>query len=194
MGYYFIVTDTSETEKNYIFGLRDSIPKELQEKLIIKTSKVKDAELVSEALNMASLQPQYCEPWIVFDRDQVKDFDQVISTAYKKGVKVGWSNPCIEVWFSAYFGAMPAYQDSAVCCNDFAQQFTQFTGQKYEKADVEIYQKLCCYGDEKQAIKIAQGKLEEHCRNGIDKPSEMCPCTTIYTLVNEITKKIKSAR
>ena len=30
LGYYFIVTDTKETEQNYLLGLRDSIPKELQ--------------------------------------------------------------------------------------------------------------------------------------------------------------------
>ena len=27
LGYYFIVTDTEETEQNYMYGLRDSIPK-----------------------------------------------------------------------------------------------------------------------------------------------------------------------
>ncbi len=30
LGYYFIVTDSEETEQNYIYGLRDSMPKELQ--------------------------------------------------------------------------------------------------------------------------------------------------------------------
>ena len=35
LGYYFIVTDTEETEQNYMYGLRASIPKELQGKLVI---------------------------------------------------------------------------------------------------------------------------------------------------------------
>ena len=61
-----------------MLGLRDSIPKELQGKLVIKVCKAKTVDLVNEALNMASLQPQYGEPWIVFDRDQVKDFDKII--------------------------------------------------------------------------------------------------------------------
>ena len=39
LGYYFIVTDTKETEQNYMYGLRDSIPKELQGKLVIKVVK-----------------------------------------------------------------------------------------------------------------------------------------------------------
>lgn len=192
LGYYFIVTDTKETEQNYMFGLRDSIPRELQGKLVIKVCKAKTVELVSEALNMASLQPQYGEPWIVFDRDQVKEFDQIVSTAMEKGISIGWSNPCIEIWFSTYFGSMPPYQDSVSCCNGFGQKFKQVTGQKYEKADAAIYQKLCRHGDEKRAIEIAQKKLAEHIRNCTNKPSEMCPCTTVHTLIAEITKKVEN--
>lgn len=191
LGYYFIVTDTKETEQNYMLGLRDSIPKELQGKLVIRVCKAKTVELVSEALNMASLQPQYGEPWIVFDRDQVKGFDQIVSTALEKGIKVGWSNPCIEIWFSAYFGAMPSFQDSVSCCNGFSQKFTQVTGQKYEKADTAIYQKLCHHGDEKQAVVIAEKKLAEHIRNCKSNPSEMCPCTTVHNLIEEIISKIE---
>lgn len=48
LGYYFIVTDTKETEQNYMIGLRDAIPKELQGKLVIKVCKAKTVELVSE--------------------------------------------------------------------------------------------------------------------------------------------------
>ena len=190
LGYYFIVTDTKETEQNYMLGLRDSIPKELQGKLVIKVCKAKTVELVSEALNMASLQPQYGEPWIVFDRDQVKGFDQIISAALEKGINVGWSNPCIEIWFSTYFGSMPPYPDSVSCCNGFAQKFEQVTRQEYNKSDPAIYQKLRRHGDEKRAIEIAQKKLAEHIRNLNGNPSEMCPCTTIHNLVKEIIGKI----
>lgn len=192
LGYYFILTDTKETEQNFMVGLRNSIPRELQGRIVIKICKTKTAELVSEALNMASLQPQYGEPWIVFDRDQVKGFDQIISEAMKKGIRVGWSNPCIEIWFSAYFGSMPPYQDSVSCCNGFAQKFAKVTGQKYEKADTEIYQKLCRYGNEERAVEIARNKLAEHSRNCISRPSEMCPCTTVHTLIAEITSKTKN--
>ena len=173
-----------------MLGLRDSIPKELQGKIVIKVCEAKTVELVSEAINMASLQPQYGEPWIVFDRDQVKDFDRIISTALKNGINVGWSNPCIEIWFNTYFGSMPAYQNSMSCCSGFAQKFAQVTGQKYDKADKAIYQKLCRYGDEQQAINIAQRKLDEPTRDGTNEPSKMCPCTTVHVLIEEIAKKV----
>lgn len=194
LGYYFIVTDTEETEQNYMIGLRDSIPKELQRRLVIKVCQAKTVELVNEALNMASLQPQFGEPWIVFDRDQVKDFDQIISIAQEKGINVGWSNPCIEIWFSAYFGAMPTYQDSVSCCSGFEETYYKITGQRYQKSDAAIYSKLCRFGDEKQAFAIARQKLMEHTRNCKNAPSEMCPATTVSALVEEIKTKIEKSK
>jgi hypothetical protein len=194
LGYYFIAIDTKETERNYMFGLRDSIPKELQGKLVIKVCKAKPGELVGKVLNMASLQPQYGEPWIVLDRDQVKEFDQIISLAKEKGINVGWSNPCIEIWFNAYFGGMPACRNSVACCNGFEKQYLRATKQKYEKSDLAIYSKLCHYGNEKQAIEIAKRRYDEHIRNRNTTPSKMCPCTTVHTLIDEIKKKIREQK
>ncbi|MDD4125350.1 MAG: RloB family protein [Eubacteriales bacterium] len=190
LGYYFVVTDTKETEQNYMFGLRDSIPEHLQRKLVIKVSKSKTSNLVEEALNLTVMQPQYGEPWIVFDRDQVVNFDEIITEAEKEGIKVGWSNPCIEIWFGAYFGVMPTYPDSVRCCNKFKEIYKQITGQKYQKSDDTIYAKLCRYGDEKKAVSCAKQKLTQHIGNCNQKPSEMCPATTVHLLVEEIKNKI----
>ena len=190
LGYYFIVTDTKETEKNYMNGLRDSIPKELQGKLVIKVIKTETKNLVNEALNMASINPQYGEPWIVFDRDQVENFDDIISEAEEKGIHVGWANPCIEAWFHAYLGSMPTYRDSVDCCNKFAQAYVKKTKQPYEKNDEDIYSKLIKFGDEGTAIKIAEQKLKAHRSDCNSKPSTMIPCTTIHVLVREIKSKI----
>ena len=191
LGYYFIVTDTKETEQNYMLGLRDSIPEHLQGKLVIKVIKKRTKDLVEEARDLASLHPQYGEPWIVFDRDQVKDFDDIIAHADACGINVGWTNPCIEEWFSAYFGTMPTYADSVACCDGFATTFERVSGQKYEKADSAIYEKLNRFGNEKHAIEIARQKYTEHLRNGKNKPSDMSPGTTMHLLVGEITEKIK---
>ena len=145
---------------------------------------------MEEAINQASLNPQFGEIWIVFDRDKVQNFDEIISQAEQKGIKVGWTNPCIEAWFSAYFGSMPTYQDSVSCCVGFGRIFEKATGQKYAKSDRDIYQKLLRFGDETKAIELAQRKLEEHQHNCKIKPSEMCPCTTVHCLIGEIKAKI----
>lgn len=190
LGYYFIVTDTKETEQNYMYGLRDSIPQSIQEKLVIKVVRSRTVDLVDKAISLAALNPQYSEVWIVFDRDQVKNFDNIISEALKRGMHVGWSNPCIEIWFHAYFGSMPMFQTSVSCCNGFEDCYEKKTEQKYLKSDMDIYHKLCLYGNEEKAIKIAIQRLKNQIKDGKDKPSEMISCTTVHELINEIKSKV----
>ncbi len=57
LGYYFIVTDTRETEANYMYGLRDSRPKELQGRIVIKVSKAKTDKLVTACKEQAEPNP-----------------------------------------------------------------------------------------------------------------------------------------
>ena len=97
LGYYLIVTDIKETEKNYFEGLRDSIPEKLKDHLVIKVEKAKTVELVKKALELTGQDSQYRIPWIVFDRDQVKDFDDIVQEAEKSQGGAGWSNPCFEI-------------------------------------------------------------------------------------------------
>lgn len=191
LGYSFIVTDTKKTEESYMLGLRNSIPESLRGKLVIKVVKTATCNLVDEALNLASLNPQFGEIWIVFDRDQVKNFDDIINQAKAKGINVGWTNPCIEVWFDAYFGSMPNYLDSVACCSGFASTFERVTGHKYDKGDQQIYEKLNRYGNEEKAIDIADKKFKEHINNR-HKASEMSPCTTVHMLVREIKSKVNN--
>lgn len=191
LGYYIIVTDAKETERNYLYGLRDSLPEKLQGRIVIKVSTAKTDELVNSCKNQASLEPQYGEPWIVFDRDRVNRFDEIVQTAYKEGISVGWSNPCIEIWFDAYFGQMHGYQESKQCWYRFAETYKRRTGLEYSKADEQIYDVLNRYGDEKKAIDIAEKRFKTHVESGVTKPSEMVPATTLHQLVNEIRGKIK---
>ncbi|MCD8046042.1 MAG: RloB family protein [Clostridiales bacterium] len=192
LGYYFIVTDTDATEGNYIRGLRDSLPNELQGRIVIKVTKAKTEKLVDACMEQASLEPQYGEPWIIFDRDEVVNFNKIIADAKTHGVNAGWSNPCIEIWFDAYFGRMHSYQNSVQCCRGFAAIYEKKTGNGYRKANKNIYAILNQYGNEASAITIAENRLQEHVRNGVNIPSEMCPCTTVHKLVEEIRKKTET--
>ena len=60
------------------------------------------------------------------------------------------------------------------------------TGQKYSKADEQMYGKICKAGDEEKAIQIVQQKLEQ-CKR--EKPSEMCPCTMVHELVGRLKQR-----
>ena len=167
LGYYLIVTDTEATERCFFNGLHQTLPEHIRGKLVIKVVETKTRAMIDKCLELTAYEAQYRIPWIVFDRNQVIEFDEIIAEAKKKGIQVGWSNPCFEIWMYAYFGAMPAI-----------------------KADEKMYEKICNVGDEEKAIQIAQQKLEQHEREGKTKPSEMCPCTTVHKLVGEIKRKI----
>ena len=125
----------------------------------------------------------------VFSGAEASGFDEIIAEAEKKDIQVGWSNPCFEIWMYAYFGVMPAIQDSWTCCSEFGRVYESKTGQKYSKADEKMYEKICCVGNEEKAIHIAQQKLEQREREGKTKPSEMCPGTTVHRLVGVIRGK-----
>lgn len=191
LGYYIIVTDTKQTEGNYINGLRNSLPDDLRDRIVIVVQKTETENLVQEAENQCSLHPQYAQPWIIFDRDEVKDFDSIIQLAHKSGIRVGWSNPCIEIWFSAYFGNLPSYNDSVACCKGFSQTYKSKTGRTYSKSDKNIYKYLCEYGDEQKAIEITNTRMNEHTKNGYTKPSKTNPGTTVQHLIEEIRDKVK---
>lgn len=190
LGYYMIITDTDETEKNYFEGLRNSIPINLKERLVIKVEKTGTLDLVKRAIELIDTESQYRIPWIVFDRDQVKDFDKIIRKAEKYNINAGWSNPCFEIWMYAYFSEMPVIKESYKCCEQFSRKFEKVTGQKYLKKDKDIYRKLLRYGDEEKAIQIAKQCYKKCIGDGKEKPSEMWPACTVDRLINEIQMKV----
>lgn len=190
LGYYLIVTDTEGTERCFFDGLRRDLPDNIKSKLVIKVIETKTRKMIDKCIELTAYDAQYRIPWIVFDRDQVQGFDGIIAEAARKGVQVGWSNPCFEIWMHAYFGSMPSLDNSWTCCSDFERVFELKTGQMYFKTDENLYDKLCKSGNEEMAIKIAKQKYEQCLQDGKTKPSEMCPCTTVYELVGEIKSKV----
>lgn len=188
LGYYIIVTDTEATEKLYFEGIRNSLPDELQSRLVIQVCRTGTDNLINKCLDESSKIPQYSVPCIVFDRDQVQNFDAIIDKANDKNIKVGWSNPCIEIWFEAYLCSMSTYQSSVTCCREFAKKFFRSTGKKYIKSNPQNYRLLCEYGNEDNAIERAEHKMQEY-RRQRKKPSECMSASTVYELVREIKAK-----
>lgn len=166
MGYYLVVTDTEATERYFFNGLHTNLPEEVKQKLVIKVVETKTQNLIQKCREMTAYEAQYRIPWIVFDRDQVPNFDEIIKEAADSDIHVGWSNPCFEIWMFTYFGSMPVINESWICCNKFGELYEKRTGQKYSKAVVDIYQRLTENGDEVAAIALAQRKFDQCVRNG----------------------------
>ena len=93
----------------------------------------------------------------------------------------------------SYYGTMPTIMESWICCDEFEEIFQRKTGQKYSKSDTGLYEKISRTGDEEKALQIAKQKYEQCVREGKTIPSQMCPCTTVYQLVEEIKKKVNLA-
>ena len=142
---------------------------------MIKVVETKTQNMIQRCMELTVYEAQYRIPWIVFDRDEVVDFDKIIKDAKKAGIHVGWSNPCFEIWMYAYFGSMPAIHESWSCCSRFGETYEKRTGQKYSKADEDMYRRLIENGDEEDALAIAQRKYEQCIKNGYTIPSQMCP-------------------
>lgn len=87
MGYYIVVTDAEGTEPNYLRGIYESLPVDVKDKLAIKVVEALTQDMISKCLELTAYEAQYRIPWIVFDRDQVADFDDIIRKAEKAGIK-----------------------------------------------------------------------------------------------------------
>lgn len=191
LGCYYIYTDTEATEKNYFEGLRNSLPENIRRRLKISVVKVKQEKFINKIKQDRSYNPQLIEKyWIVFDRDEVQNFDKIITMAEKEGIEVGWSNPCFEVWMHSYFGEMPFAETSSQCCGNFEQKYKEKTNKNYKKSDNNIYNSLVTACDETRAINIAERKYQQLKTDCNNIPSNMKSCTTVFKLVKDIKSKV----
>lgn len=188
LGNYYIVTDAEKTEKLYFEGLKHSIPEKHKGHITIKVENTETKRLIALCEEQRALLANYCEPWIVFDRDRVVNFDEIIESAYNCGIHVGWSNPCFEIWMLAYFTTMPVITDSKQCCKTFSLEYEKRVRKEYCKNERKIYKILNDKGNEENAIISAEKRHKQYLKEEY-KPSEMFGCTTVHLLV----KKIKQA-
>lgn len=190
LGNYLIITDVKKTEKLYMEGLKESLPKSVRNQLQIKVvTDIATDKLVEKACSLRSKSSVYCDTWIVFDRDLVSNFDKIIKDAESKGIHVAWSNPCIEMWFFAYFKKTPNISDSTTCIRKFKNLCrSKMNKYEYHKEDKAIYKKLIQYGDEVQAIRCAKARYKSF-KNPSKKCAKMVGVTTLYQLVEAIKSK-----
>ena len=190
-GAYLIVTDTEKTEKYYFEGIKNIIPDSLKNDLQIKIYSNKAlSKIIDFAAEQRNKDERFRDIWLVFDRDEIKNFDKLIEEAKENKMNVGWSNPCFEIWLMSYFQNPKNINDSQKCCETFEKIFKENTSKKYKKSEEKIYNILCENGDENKAIQRAREKYYQ-VRKEYSQPSKMIGCTTIYKLVEELKKKME---
>lgn len=184
-GNLLIITE-GKSEQNYIKGLCEYLNKSYP-KFLTPTNNT--YELLNNIIN-EMYNGIYSDTYIIFDKDNIPNnskFNNFIRQIESNKINAVWSNPCLEIWYFAYFGKMPNYTTEQ-CNREFKALFKKMFGTEYDKNDPDIYKKLidCPETNEDNAIKLAIQKLKEAERNYKDRPSEQCPATKMFLLVKNI--------
>ena len=84
-GAYLIVTDAEKIEKYYFEGIKNHIPDSLKNDLQIKIYSNKAlSKIIDFAAEERNKDERFRDIWLVFDRDEVKNFDKLIEEAKEK--------------------------------------------------------------------------------------------------------------
>ena len=171
LGYYLIVTDTEATERCFFTGLHQALPENVRNKLVIKVVETKTSTMIDKCLELTAYNAQYRILWIVFDRDQVQGFDDIIAEAAGKGIQVGWSNPCFEIWLLLH----AKDQKTAITTENLIKELKKCASvwKNYTKSDFTETQQTFLKGNTDIAVKRAKGLKE------LQNPS-----TSIYKLID----------
>ncbi|WP_322905734.1 RloB family protein [Paenibacillus campi] len=123
--------------------------------------------------------------WAVFDKDDFPPdhFDNAIHSAHQKGIKVAWSNECIELWFLLHFAYLDANINRQQYYSRLDSVFKNMGVQEgYNKASARLYELLKPY--QNKAIRYAQKLRETH--SVTSSFSKKAPCTNVDELIGEL--------
>ncbi len=165
-------------------------------------------EITSEGKEVLKID-EGAQVWCVFDRDKNEDdgkdtaFNDSISNAQSKGIKMAWSNDDFELWVLLHFEEVdPTDEDYCHRKKYYSRlteilknidpeqaifknpQFDYYSTMKSKKRFLTItYQHM--KANQKIAIDRAE-KLEAFHSNPIKPPHLQCPCTKVHHLVKEL--------
>jgi RloB-like protein len=145
----------------------------------------------SEGLAKGSKKPkdsfaQYDQVWAVFDRDEHPKFDAAIALCDSKGVKVGRSNPCFELWLILHLVLHDAPDDR----HQLARRLRDL------RPEYDPHGAKCCNWDEMipyvemaeaNAVRLLSRREEEGNRHGR-------PSTTVGHLTAAIREAAEAAK
>lgn len=197
---YLIVTEGKKTEPLYFGGLKEKILEFVGGTVDIVdipqidihgegSSTEKLIEITEEYVSKAKI--IYQNIWVLFDKDDFTDFDSAVDLGKSKGYSVGWSNQCFEYWIFLHF----EYSDSDLHRSQWNKKLNDLfkmhhlTEHGYKKNLANLYTLLDSIDGVTTAIKNAKHRMTDY-REGIDKPSEISPGTTVYLLVEQLLNYI----
>ena len=197
---FLIVTEGKCTEPLYFKGMQRIIKEKIGGLVDIIEAPIIDIcgggcstgkliEITEKTVKEAKI--IYQNIWVVFDKDDFKDFDQAIQEGLDKGYKIAWSNQSFEYWLYLHFN----YSDSALHREEWNKKLNEIfkeydlAGGKYRKNYEDIYNTVNVYDGVNIAIKNAKRRMAKF-EEGVCKPSAYDPGTMVYKLVEELKRYI----
>lgn len=188
---YLIVTEGKCTEPNYFNGLKKRILDNVGGNVEVidisgeGASTQKLIEITDQRVSRAKI--PYQNIWVVFDKDDFKDFDQAIREGEAKGYHVAWSNQSFEYWIYLHF----KYNYSDLHREQWNAKLDELFKSKgllksgYDKNIENLYELLDSFGGVQTAIKNAKRRMADF-NPKENKPSKYAPGTTVHILVEEL--------
>ena len=187
---FLIVCEGEKTEPNYFKAFTEhwSEVKEVN----VKGCGCSTCQLINEAKRIQKIlerkrQVSFDRVWLVFDKDDFKDFNKAIAEAKKEKMNCAWSNEAFELWYVLHF----QYLDTGVdrkqyieMIEDNVRKASEDRNFKYKKNAKDFYQILQKHGDEDFAFKNAEKLRNRH--KGKSNYAAHNPRTEVDLLVNEL--------
>jgi RloB-like protein len=117
--------------------------------------------------------------WAVFDRDEHPCYAQAIQTAHQNGIRVAFSNPCIELWA---FLHLETYGDRYIGRHEI-QKLLKLVMLDYDHARSPVFN--FAQMQNKHAFARGQAISMMECRLSLDDPYG-CPATSMFELTDLI--------
>ena len=123
--------------------------------------------------------------WLVFDKDDFKDFNQAIKEATGASFEVAWSNESFELWYLLHFRYQSTGLGRKECIKALEEEIRKHDPEfKYEKGSSDMYTTLSQHGDQDQANKRARMLRGNYTDKNFAKHN---PCTRVDMLVKVLT-------
>lgn len=150
-------------------------------------------KLVNEAITLLQSKykhKQFNEKWVVFDKDDNKDFGHAIQLAKQSGFKVAYSNQAIEYWFILHFND---HQGGAMSRDKYSERINHHInhlGAMYNTTKVvssEFFDIMQANDPQtgKSRLQLAVNRADKIYRGKRDKTEESV--TTVHHLIQSIT-------
>lgn len=192
-----IVTEGKATEPLYFNSLVDYIhihyasDLSFHPNIDVQGKGKSTVNLVNDAIQtMAHSHKLYQQCWVVFDKDEYRDFDEAIKLAKEYDINVAWSNPSFEYWLFLHFGYDEVSRDRHEWQRKLDTVFknTGFSPSGYEKSSDAIRRLPVTDGLLKTAVKNAEKAMAHFPRDA--KASAMDPCTNVHSLIDVLNPYI----